>query len=91
LELADEDEKVLYVYPSIYQITIISFITRYRVGEAFFHIPLSKAQAMLAKDQETLDNEIDKTQQQIDDCENTMKELKVELYAKFGKAINLDA
>ncbi|KIJ49496.1 hypothetical protein M422DRAFT_225280 [Sphaerobolus stellatus SS14] len=73
LELADEDEKVLY-----------------RVGEAFVHVPLSKAQSMLSKDQEALDAEMQSVQQTVDECEKTMKELKVDLYAKFGKAINLD-
>jgi len=73
LELADEDELVLY-----------------RVGEAFLHIPLSKAHKHLTRDQESLDAEIGRLRDGAEDCEKTMKELKVALYAKFGKAINLD-
>jgi len=73
LELADEDERVLY-----------------RVGEAFIHIPLAEAQDMLVQDQKALEAEIDRVQEKADECGQTMKELKVDLYAKFGKAINLD-
>ncbi|KAG9097857.1 hypothetical protein FRC06_007110 [Ceratobasidium sp. 370] len=62
----------------------------YKIGEAFFHIPLSRAQALLAKDQESAEEEISKLQAQIDECNQEMKELKVVLYAKFGKQINLD-
>lgn len=37
-----------------------------------------------------MDKVISGLQEQIDGCETTMKELKVILYGKFGKAINLD-
>jgi len=73
LELADEDEPVMY-----------------RVGEAFVHIPLNRALKRLAKDQSTLDNELSKLASDAEECEKEMKKLKVVLYAKFGKAINLD-
>lgn len=62
----------------------------YKVGEAFVHIPLSVAQARLEQDQESLDKEIGTLWNKIEECETTMKELKVVLYGKFGKAINLD-
>ncbi|KAG8692952.1 hypothetical protein FRC09_010845, partial [Ceratobasidium sp. 395] len=62
----------------------------YKIGEAFFRIPLSRAQALLVKDQESAEEEINKLQAQIDECNQEMKDLKVVLYAKFGKQINLD-
>lgn len=37
-----------------------------------------------------MDKEIQKLRDGMDDCEKQMKDLKVVLYAKFGKAINLD-
>ncbi|KAG8902703.1 hypothetical protein FRC01_009504 [Tulasnella sp. 417] len=73
LELADEDELVLY-----------------KVGEAFVHIPLPVAQARLQQDQENLEKEIGSLREKIEESETAMKELKVVLYGKFGKAINLD-
>ncbi|KAJ1304504.1 hypothetical protein OPQ81_005649 [Rhizoctonia solani] len=62
----------------------------YKIGEAFFHISLKRAQALLQKDQESLETEINQLQGKIDQCQQEMKDLKVTLYAKFGKQINLD-
>ncbi|KAI5889276.1 Prefoldin subunit-domain-containing protein [Schizophyllum commune] len=73
LELADEDEPVLY-----------------KVGETFLHLPLPRAQKRLARDQADVEKRLAAAADSVDDCERQMKELKVVLYAKFGKAINLD-
>ncbi|KAF8268622.1 Prefoldin subunit 4 [Lactarius quietus] len=73
LELADEDQPVLY-----------------KVGEAFLHLPHSRAMKRLEKDQAQVDEEIAKLTGVVDQCELDMKALKVELYARFGNAINLD-
>jgi len=62
----------------------------YRVGETFLHIPVGKAQKMLTADQEASMKEIDDLQTRLSECVEEMKNLKVVLYAKFGKAINLD-
>lgn len=73
LELADEDQPVLY-----------------KVGEAFLHLPHPRAMKRLEKDQAQVDEEIAKLTEVVDQCELDMKALKVELYARFGTAINLD-
>jgi prefoldin subunit 4 len=73
LELADEDEAVLY-----------------KVGEAFLHMPQSRALKRLEQDQALIDGKVATLGLQADECEVQMKDLKVVLYAKFGKAINLD-
>lgn len=73
LELADEDQPVLY-----------------RVGEAFVHLPLDQAQKRLAADAEVVEAEVARLQDALDMCQSTMKELKLQLYAKFGTSINLD-
>ena len=44
----------------------------------------------LDKDQAQVDEEIAKLTEVVDQCERDMKTLKVELYARFGSAINLD-
>lgn len=44
----------------------------------------------LEKDQAQVDEEIAKLTEVVDQCERDMKALKVELYARFGSAINLD-
>ncbi|KAF8070081.1 Prefoldin subunit-domain-containing protein [Lyophyllum atratum] len=73
LELADEDEPVLY-----------------KVGETFLHMPLPRALKRLEKDQSEVDERISSLSESTAECERKMKELKVTLYAKFGRAINLD-
>ncbi|KAG8936967.1 hypothetical protein FRC03_000251 [Tulasnella sp. 419] len=62
----------------------------YKVGEAFVHIPVPRAQKMLEAEQKELEKEISDLQDRAEECEKVMKELKVVLYGKFGKAINLD-
>jgi prefoldin subunit 4 len=73
LELADEEELVLY-----------------KVGEAFVHMKQPRALKRLEKDQASVDSRVFVLAGQADECESEMKELKVLLYSKFGKAINLD-
>jgi chaperonin cofactor prefoldin len=63
---------------------------RYRVGEAFVHLPLELAQQRLASDHEAIDTEVARLQDAVEECQSAMKELKLQLYAKFGTSINLD-
>lgn len=64
--------------------------SRYRVGEAFVHLRHSQAMKRLEKGQGELDSELSKLKDKAEECEKEMKNLKVVLYAKFGRAINLD-
>ncbi|KZT29116.1 Prefoldin, subunit 4 [Neolentinus lepideus HHB14362 ss-1] len=73
IELADEDEPVLY-----------------KIGESFFNLSHPSAMKRLESDQESISSQISSLASSAEECETTMKELKVVLYAKFGKAINLD-
>jgi prefoldin subunit 4 len=62
----------------------------YRVGESFFHVPVEKAQEMLQKAQERVDDEVSVLEDKMSAVQDEMTKLKVELYARFGKGINLD-
>ncbi len=53
-------------------------------------MPHSRALKRLEKDRATIGAEVAELAAQADECETEMKQLKVILYAKFGKAINLD-
>nr|ODN86953.1 prefoldin subunit 4 [Cryptococcus depauperatus CBS 7841] len=75
LELADEDESQPIMY---------------KMGEAFFYLSLEEARAQLKEDMNKYEQEIEKLENKAEDCEKGMKELKVLLYAKFGKQINLE-
>ncbi|PFH53701.1 hypothetical protein AMATHDRAFT_78842 [Amanita thiersii Skay4041] len=62
----------------------------YKIGESFLHMSLPQAQKRLEMDQEDIDTRLSSILKATESCESQMKELKVTLYAKFGKAINLD-
>lgn len=64
--------------------------SRYRVGEAFVHMPHPRAMKRLESDLSSISAQIKKHADDAEDCDKQMKELKVILYAKFGSAINLD-
>ena len=53
-------------------------------------MPHGRALKRLEKDLTLLNDELERQTSNADQCESTMKELKVTLYAKFGRAINLD-
>ncbi|KAI0075134.1 Prefoldin subunit 4 [Panus rudis PR-1116 ss-1] len=73
LELADEDQPVMY-----------------RVGEAFVHLPHPRAMTRLSNDKDALEKELSTLTSKAEETTKEMQQLKVVLYAKFGKAINLD-
>ncbi|KAM6501859.1 Prefoldin subunit domain containing protein [Amanita muscaria] len=62
----------------------------YKIGETFVHMPISRAQTRLEKDQQDVESRLSSIVEAVEDCETQMKQLKVLLYGKFGKAINLD-
>lgn len=62
----------------------------YKIGDCFLHLPLEQVQELLEKSTEKIDEEIAEIEKRIDENRQVLDGLKVELYAKFGKAINLD-
>ncbi|KAF8547228.1 Prefoldin, subunit 4 [Imleria badia] len=65
-------------------------LVRYKIGEFIFHLPLPRALDRLAKDRTDIAAQLAHLSTTADECEKGMEELKVALYAKFGRAINLD-
>lgn len=63
---------------------------RYKIGDAFFHIPLDQAQEMLEAATAKIDDETSELEDKIGSVREEMQQLKVELYARFGKQINLE-
>ena len=53
-------------------------------------MPLPRALKRLETDRSDLDGRVSVLEASSENCEKKMKELKVVLYAKFGRAINLD-
>lgn len=69
---------------------MITFISRYKIGETFLHMPHLQALKRLERDQQEADQQFMRVADQVEEIESQMKALKVVLYAKFGKAINLE-
>ncbi|TRX89831.1 hypothetical protein FHL15_009264 [Xylaria flabelliformis] len=62
----------------------------YKIGDAFFHIPLPQAQEMLAESTSRIEEEVSELEDKIGTNKEEMQQLKVELYARFGRSINLE-
>lgn len=97
--MADEDELVPYVFPSVLCFAFIyvhrhagGWLThsRYKVGDAFFQLPLADAQSLLASSTEQIDSEVSKLEETLGDVREELQQLKVALYARFGRSINLE-
>jgi prefoldin subunit 4 len=64
---------------------------RYKVGSTFYSVPLSEAQTMLQEATSDADSDIEKLEDEVGVVREEMDKLKAELYARFGRGINLEA
>ncbi|KAK4651286.1 hypothetical protein QC762_604850 [Podospora pseudocomata] len=62
----------------------------YKIGDAFFHLPLPQAQELLGLSIAKIEEEIGELEDKMATIREEMTQLKVELYARFGKTINLE-
>ncbi|KAL4799095.1 Prefoldin subunit-domain-containing protein [Aspergillus venezuelensis] len=62
----------------------------YKIGDSFVHLPLEQAQNMLASSTEQIDSEVSKLEDTLGELRDEMQQLKVALYARFGRSINLE-
>ncbi|KAH6564766.1 hypothetical protein BSLG_000354 [Batrachochytrium salamandrivorans] len=63
---------------------------KYRIGDAYVSLTLADAQARIESEQSKLDQELSVLGDRLGDIKGESTKLKVLLYAKFGKSINLD-
>ncbi|KAF4584429.1 putative Gim complex component GIM3 [Ophiocordyceps camponoti-floridani] len=63
---------------------------RFKVGDAFFHVPLEQAQQMLESSVENISQDRSLLEEKMASVREEMTQLKVDLYARFGKQINLE-
>ncbi|BFZ62083.1 hypothetical protein YB2330_003162 [Saitoella coloradoensis] len=62
----------------------------YKVGDAFVELKLEEAQERLEKEKENVDEQVEKLEEEVVEIKAEMDRLKVQLYSKFGRAINLE-
>ncbi|CAG8455548.1 11471_t:CDS:2 [Ambispora leptoticha] len=65
-------------------------LVKYKIGDAFITLPLQEAQERIERESELLTQELEKLKHEMDGYVEKMNQLKVSLYGKFGKAINLE-
>ncbi|KAK9863098.1 hypothetical protein WJX84_007119 [Apatococcus fuscideae] len=63
---------------------------RYHVGECFHHVSVPDAEDLLQTARDAAEEELAKSQTELEELEASMKELKKVLYGKFGNSINLE-
>ncbi|KAL2798721.1 Prefoldin subunit-domain-containing protein [Aspergillus keveii] len=62
----------------------------YKIGDSFVHLPLEEAQTMLSSSSEQIDSEVAQLEETLGELRDEMQQLKVALYARFGRSINLE-
>lgn len=62
----------------------------YKVGDAFFQIKATKALKMVEASSTKMEEEIGTLEETLSTVREDMTQLKVDLYARFGRSINLE-
>lgn len=62
----------------------------YKIGDAYFHVAHAQALEMLGFATAKIEEQVEELENKLDTLREEMTELKVDLYARFGKGINLD-
>ncbi|TGO37610.1 hypothetical protein BHYA_0093g00360 [Botrytis hyacinthi] len=62
----------------------------YKIGDSFISLPLPEVQELLTKSTESIEGEVTMVEEKLSIIREEMTQLKVELYARFGRSINLE-
>ncbi|KAK2016318.1 prefoldin subunit [Colletotrichum eremochloae] len=62
----------------------------YKIGDAYFHVPQPQAIEMLEQASAKIEEDVEGLESKLETIKEEMTQLKVELYARFGKSINLE-
>lgn len=94
LELADEDDKIPSVqsHRPCHTVPLLTpnLTCRYKIGDSFFHVTVSQAQGMLEASTTRIEEDVSQLEDKLSTAREEMTQLKVELYARFGRSINLE-
>ena len=63
---------------------------QYKIGEVFVYLKQNKVLEQIEKDTEIIDEKISSLEDILSTIDSRLKELKTQLYAKFGDNINLE-
>ena len=63
---------------------------RYKVGDTFVSLPLQEVQELLSTSTRKIEDSVSAAEEKLGSVREEMEQLKVDLYARFGKSINLE-
>ncbi|KAI9668657.1 MAG: hypothetical protein M1831_001096 [Alyxoria varia] len=63
----------------------------YKIGDSFLVLPLPEVQELLTKDGGRIDEEVSSLEEKLGTIREEKEQLKVALYARFGRSINLES
>lgn len=63
---------------------------KYQMGEVYVDISKDEADAIIQKEEEKFNSQLQKIANEIEEIKKILAELKVKLYGKFGSSINLE-
>lgn len=62
----------------------------YQIGDTFFSLPLPDVQELLSVSTGKIDEAVSAVESKLSAVRGEMEQLKIQLYARFGKSINLE-
>ncbi|RQM07650.1 hypothetical protein DH86_00001672, partial [Scytalidium sp. 3C] len=62
----------------------------YQIGDSFMSLPLSEVQELLSASTERIEEDVSALEEKLNTIREEMSQLKVQLYARFGRSINLE-
>jgi len=62
----------------------------YKIGDSFISLPLPEVQEMLTTSTNKIEEDVTAVEGKLSTIREEMSQLKVELYARFGRSINLE-
>ena len=62
----------------------------YKIGDTFISLPLPEVQELLATSTSKIEESVSAVEDRLGTIREEMESLKVDLYARFGKSINLE-
>ena len=71
--------------------SILTSYPRYKIGDTFISLPVPEVQELLSTSTEKIEGEVSEIRRKLDTIREEMEQLKVQLYARFGKSINLES
>lgn len=64
--------------------------TSYKIGDSFISLPLPDIQELLQSSTSRIEEDVSSLEDKLAKVREEMTELKVALYARFGRSINLE-